>query len=183
MPRIARHLTHLPGALVHVIVRFVDGRFILDDQARNHYLRLLAPALRSSDWRLVSYALMSSHIHLGCVMGSSELRSWALPLHIRFARWINRSLAEQNPKALGHVIADRPTTKLMCQSRARFLIAYHHRNPMEAGVTTDPAASTWTSHRAYLGLAPSEGGSTLRWGSSWLGSRRRSRGGRRCTRS
>lgn len=164
MPRIARQYTHVPGALAHVIVRFVDGRFVLDDHARSHYLGLLAQALRSSDWRLISYALMSSHVHLGCLIGETELRSWALPVHIRFAQWINRRVAEDNPKSLGHVIADRPTTKVMCPSRARFLMAYHHRNPIEAGVATDPAESTWTSHRAYLGLAPCEGGLDLELG-------------------
>ena len=157
MPRRSRQSSHVPGALVHVISRFVDGRFVLDDDGRSRYLSLLARTLRSSDWRLISYALMSSHIHLGFVMGAAELRDWALPLHVRFAQWINRKASATNPKVLGHVFADRPTTKVMCRSRAPFLIAYHHRNPIAAGVTNDASASSWTSHRAYRGLARSEG--------------------------
>lgn len=169
MPRVARHLTHVPGALTHVIVRFVDGRFVLDDEARFHYLVLLERALRGSDWRLISYALMSSHVHLGCIMGAAELKSWVLSLHLRFAKWINRRSGEHNPKVLGHVIADRPHTNLICPSRARFLVAYQHRNPLEAGVVNDPAESTWTSHRAYLGLEPCRGGLDLSLGLELVG--------------
>jgi hypothetical protein len=33
-------------------------------------------------------------------------------------------------------------------------VAYHHRNPVTAGVVTRPHESTWTSHRAYLRLDP-----------------------------
>ncbi len=164
MPRHPRHLTHVPGALVHVIVRFVDGRFLLDDPARARYLALLARALRASDWRLIAYAMMSSHVHLAFLAGAAELRSWAHSVHIRFAHWINRCVAEGNPKPLGHVIADRPTTIVMCPSRARFLTTYLHRNPVEAGVVADPADSSWTSHRAYLGLERCEGGLDLALG-------------------
>ena len=164
MPRISRNSTHVPGALVHVICRFVDGRFVLDDDARDEYLRLLAQALGPTDWSLVSYALMSSHVHLGFLGGASLLRDWALPLHVRFAQRINRGLRSTNPKVLGHVFGDRPTTKVMCTSRARLLIAYHHRNPVRAGVTDDVVASRWTSHQDYAGLRAPRGGLDVRLG-------------------
>ncbi len=158
MPRVARSHSHIPGAVVHVIVRFVDGRFVIDDEARQHYLRLLAAALRSVDWRLISFAMMSSHIHLGLLMGYMALDAWAKSLHIRFAHWLNRRSRRDNPKTLGHVIADRPTTKPLAVGGARLLVSYHHRNPIEAGVVEDAACSDWTSHRAYLGLAQPRGG-------------------------
>ena len=121
-------------------------------------MRLLEHSLRRSRWRLVSYALMSSHIHLAFLSGSDDLGKWAQSLHVRFAHWINRRLRAENPKTLGHVFADRPWSRPSCLSRARFLIAYHHRNPLEAGVVERVEASTWTSQRAYLGLAPKTGG-------------------------
>jgi len=158
MPRLARSARHAPGSLVHVIIRFVDGRFVLDDPARAEYLRLLRRALRRTDWRLISYALMSSHVHLAFLSGATEMAVWAHSLHVRFAQWINRRLRAEQPRALGHVFADRPWAKPRCPSRARFLIGYQHRNPLEAGAAPSVEASTWTSHRAYLGLAPSAGG-------------------------
>lgn len=158
MPRPSRSTTHLPGVVSHVIVRFVDGRFLMDDEAREKYLALLASALTRCDWVLLSYALMSSHIHLALLMGTVELRVWAHGLHIRFAQWLNGRLRDTNPRTLGHVIADRPTSLPVCPSRTRFLVGYHHRNPIEAGVSEDAVGSTWTSHRAYLGLDAPRGG-------------------------
>lgn len=97
MPRRSRTTSHIPGGLVHVICRFVDGRFILDDLGRGQYLSLLERALRRVDWILISYALMSSHIHLGLIMGDAELRTWAHPVHLRFAQWVNRRLRRTTP--------------------------------------------------------------------------------------
>jgi hypothetical protein len=158
MPRKNRAEQVVPGTLTHVISRFVDGRFVLDDDARSRYLQLLAKAVSGSDWIPLSYALMSSHIHLALMAGRTELRSWAHSVHVRFAHWINARLKQTNPRVLGHVFADRPSTYPMCPTRAGLLISYHHRNPIEAGVVDEPSASTWTSHRAYLGLEPSAGG-------------------------
>jgi len=158
MPRGSRDLTHIPGAVVHVIIRFVDGRFLIDDEARLHYLAVLSSALRGSDWRLISFAIMSSHIHLALVMGSAALESWIKSLHIRFAQWLNRRSRRNNPKTLGHVFADRPTTLPTPRNRARLLITYHHRNPVEAGVVDDASCSDWTSHQDYLGLTAARGG-------------------------
>lgn len=151
MPRRSRESTHVEGGLVHFICRFVDYRFVLDDEARAVYLRLLGRALRGANWRLISYALMSSHVHLGLIMGTEELRSWCHSLHIRFSQWVNRRLRRSGLRALGHVFADRPTTKLVCLPRAGLFISYLHRNPVDGGVVESAEQSDWTSHRAYLG--------------------------------
>lgn len=152
MPRRSRASTHVPGALAHIICRFVDYRFLLEDEGRSVYLDLLRIQLAKSDWRLVSYALMSSHIHLGAVMGSEPLELWVRPLNQRFAIWMNKTLRSKRDRPLGPVFADRPTSKVVCPTRTRFLLAYHHRNPLQAGVVDDVGASEWTSHGAYAGL-------------------------------
>jgi hypothetical protein len=151
MPRLSRESTHVHGGLVHFICRFVDYRFVLDDEARAVYLRFLGRALRRADWRLISYALMSSHVHLGLIVGANTLRSWCHSLHVRFSAWVNRRLRHRGLRALGHVFADRPSTKLVDISRAGLLISYHHRNPIDGGLVESAEQSDWTSHRAYLG--------------------------------
>lgn len=40
----------------------------------------------------------------------------------------------------------------MCPSRAALLAAYLHNNPVRAGLAGTAADSTWTSHRAWVGL-------------------------------
>lgn len=152
MPRAPRLCSYVPGAFVHVISRFVDGRFFFDDVARTEYRRRLAIALRRSDWRLLSYAFMGSHIHIGLLHGFDLLVSWIRPLHVGMAQWINRRRRKSDPKTLGHVFADRPATLVYSIDDSAALIAYHHNNPGNAKVVTDPRESTWTSHRAYVGI-------------------------------
>ncbi|RLB56017.1 MAG: hypothetical protein DRJ42_04535 [Deltaproteobacteria bacterium] len=152
MPRNAR--TIITGTFVHLISRFVDGRFVFDDEGRSEYLFRLGRALASTDWVLISYALMSSHIHLGMIAGAIRLSEWLAPVHNSTAQWINRRSRSAAPKTLGHVFADRPDTDCYALPDAGSIIAYHHNNPVSAKVVTTAAESNWTSHRAYLGLDP-----------------------------
>jgi hypothetical protein len=52
------------------------------------------------------------------------------------------------------VFAARHTSVVCPAERAAALLAYVHNNPVRAGVVPLPEESEWTSHRAYLGLAP-----------------------------
>lgn len=158
MPRTARENHHHPGAILHVMSRFVDGRFLIDEVARRQFLRFLAVVLHETDWTLLSYAVMTTHIHLALLMGWVPFESWAHPLNTRFAIWMTSYLKLKNPEARGHIFADRPKTKPLPVERALPVVTYHHRNPDEAGVVEAPEQSTWTSHRAMLGLAPERGG-------------------------
>ncbi len=148
MPRHRRVLA--PGELVHVISRFVDRVHVLAlPGAREEYARRLAHALAESDWRAVSYALMSSHVHLGLVVGSTPFEQLMVRAHAPFAQWVNRRRS-----GLGPILADRPKSLSLDPPYAGRLIAYHHNNPVRAGVVRSASDSTWTSHRAYLGEAP-----------------------------
>ena len=158
MPRKSRTATVVPGALIHVIVRFVDGRFQMTESGRRRYLTFLGEGLAGTDWGLLSYALMSSHIHLAFLAGEAPFSAWAHRVHTRFAMWISWRRRRQEPKTLGHILGDRPSTYVLSPDRAATTIAYHHQNPREAGLVQCPSESTWTSHRAYLGLADPQAG-------------------------
>jgi hypothetical protein len=144
-----------PGGLVHIRSRFVDGRFEFDLPATRQYLRRLDSALRDCDWVLISYAVMTSHIHLGMIVGEVSLRAWLHPLHTAIAGWINARRRASEAKTLGPVFGDRPATNPVPFDGAFPLIAYHHNNPRKAGMVARALESPRTSHRQYLGL-PSE---------------------------
>ncbi len=145
----------IPGIVQHLILRFVDHEHLLvDDTRRYDYLDRLGKSLETSDWRALWYALMETHIHLALVAGKDSLASWLRPVDTGFAGYLNRSGRRNGQRKLGPVFADRPKSFNFADDRAGYLAAYIHNNPVRADVVTDPAHSTWTSHRAYLGLEP-----------------------------
>jgi REP element-mobilizing transposase RayT len=135
-------------AVHHIVSRFVNREFRLQTEAdRAEYLRRAGLALARCDWRILGYALMSSHVHLVCRAGSQPSAALVKSLHTGFALWLNRSRAR-----LGPVFAERHTTVVLDDDRTGPLLAYVHNNPVRAGIVAAAAYSTWTSHRAYLGL-------------------------------
>lgn len=150
MPRTARLWT--PGAGTHVISRFVDRRFYLvDDVDRAILLDSIERAQGRWDWTWLSYATMSSHLHYGLTAGLIDPDRFFQSAHTRFAQ---RYHARATRDTLGPVFADRPALHPTRTAALPRLVAYHHRNPVEAGVVERASQSTWTSHRAYLRLDP-----------------------------
>jgi hypothetical protein len=153
MPRVI----HKPiiGVVQHVISRFVNGYRLMDsDEIRGQYLARLGTVLAESDWRLLWYALMETHIHLALIAGASLLKSWLQPLHTGFAVWLNLCRRKRGIQSRGPVFAALPKTVNFSHEKAGYLAAYLHNNPVRAGVVQNAADSTWTSHRAYIGLDP-----------------------------
>jgi hypothetical protein len=153
MPRYRRQIA--AGSVQHVISRFVNREFRFDSSAlgtsdaRGEYLVRAARALSRVDWKPLGFALMSSHVHWAMQAGQRSSSDLFKPLHAGFAAWLNAIEGR-----LGPVFADRHRNLTFEGGTAALLLAYIHNNPVRAGVVSDPAESPWTSHRAYLGLAP-----------------------------
>ena len=142
--------------MTHVITRFVDGQYLMDEVpgAREQYLQRLAKALAHSDWRLLWYCLMGSHVHLGMLSGHESLDSWIRGLNSGFASWANRRRRAMGGRSRGPVLADRPTSIMVPDERAGYLAAYIHNNPRRANVVERALDCHWSSHRSYvLGVA------------------------------
>jgi hypothetical protein len=123
--------------------------FITTAAERQDYVKLLGIALEDSDWRLLSYAVMSNHIHLASVAGEQPLDAWIRPVHSRFADNMNRAYDR-----IGAMFVRGPKAYPAAPGSLRELVAYIHNNPVRANVCTAATGSTWTSHRAYVGAAP-----------------------------
>ena len=139
-----------PGTVYHLISRFVDREwFIKREEERRLYLRLLGRALSTSDWRCLSFAIMSNHVHLGMIAGTQALDSWVRRVHAPFADAMNRTYDR-----IGAMFVRGPKALAVAPSRVGSLIAYIHNNPVRANLVQRASESTWTSHRAYLGAHP-----------------------------
>jgi REP element-mobilizing transposase RayT/DNA-binding CsgD family transcriptional regulator len=144
--RIAR--LHIPGVVHHLMWRFVDREwFFTDDEERDRYRSLLGRSLEDTDWRCISYALMSNHIHIAAIGGEEPLAVWSRRVNSPFAQWMN-----ERHRRLGPLFADRAKSYAMSPASVGPLIAYIHDNPVRAGVVATAEDSTWTSGRAYTGL-------------------------------
>jgi putative transposase len=137
-----------PGHVYHLISRFIDHEwFITHERERSCYVSLLGSALRDTDWRCISLAVMSNHVHLGMIAGRTMLDSWIRRVHGPFADVMNKQHGR-----IGSMFVRGPKDIAVPGDRVRHLLAYIHNNPVRAGVASAAVASTWTSHRAYLGL-------------------------------
>lgn len=134
----------------HVIVRFVDRSWqLVGEQERAQYLSRLAIGLGRAGWPLIGYALMSNHIHLLVQASDEPLAAWAKPVHVGMAQWLNRRFGR-----LGPVFAGRPYCEIVAPTAVPIVLAYIHNNPVRARIVACAVDSTWTSHRAYMGLEP-----------------------------
>jgi REP-associated tyrosine transposase len=135
-----------PGGIYHIISRFVGNQwFMAGPVERRGYLLLLGLAIAETDWRLMSYALMSSHVHFAFVAGTAPLAEWLRPMHTTFAEWINERL-----ERTGSIFVKGPNVIEVQRRGVAKLINYIHCNPVRARVVTRPEESDWTSHRAYV---------------------------------
>lgn len=133
--------------LVHATVRFCGGapRFA-EDADRDLYLRHLGICVQRTDWLLLSYCLMDDCIHLGLEAGDAPIDVLVQPLHAALARrWRSDSPVFERRYELA--VADD-------EAFAGHLISFHHNAPVRAGVAATAWDSDWTSHGAYLRLAP-----------------------------
>jgi putative transposase len=147
MPRYAR--IHVTGGMFHVISRFHDRRYYLDlEGARETYLKLLGQASAAHDARIIAYCLMSSHVHLVVQLGNDSIGTLTKRVHSAFGNWVN---AKRN--GVGSVMAGRPKSVLVhTETYGMELVRYVHNNPVRAGLVDRASESSWSSHRAYLGL-------------------------------
>jgi REP element-mobilizing transposase RayT len=146
MPRVPRFIVH--GLVYHLISRFVDRDwFITNERERSYYLDLFGRAIAKSDWRCIGYGVMSNHIHHSVVAGKQTLASWLRRAHSPFADFMNKE-----HDRIGPLFVRGPRALETAPQDVARLVAYIHNNPVRANVVASAAASTWTSHRAYLGL-------------------------------
>jgi putative transposase len=140
-----------PGGIFHLISRCLDRQDLLDgDAERGRYLKLLARAQSLSDARVLSWCIMSNHVHLVVRAGDAPIGDLVRRVHTGYANWKN-----QREGRIGPVFASRYTAVLVEeQAYLLELVRYVHLNPVRAHVVADPAESRWSSHRIYAGLDP-----------------------------
>jgi putative transposase len=140
---------HIPGLVHHLIWRCVNREWLIEsDEHRDRYVWWLGRALAESDWKCIAYAVMSNHVHIAAIAGAEPLAHWSRRAHTPFAIWLNKTTGR-----LGPFFAGRAADYALGPIAATFTLAYIHNNPVRAHVVERARDSSWTSHRAYVGLS------------------------------
>lgn len=147
MPRHPR--IHVPGALVHIICRGNRRQDIFERPSQwDEFLDSLSGNCRKEGATLCSYCGMPNHLHLQIKVGE-------VPIDRIFQRTLTKFAARSNHfyGRVGHVFQGRYKS-ISCSDDVQALatLRYNHRNPVRAGLVSDPADWPWSSHAAYAGL-------------------------------
>ena len=150
MPRKRR--SDLPDGAFHVIAHAVATEpLFVDEVDRRLYLGLLQQTVERYRWKLLTFVLMDTHVHLLVVATTCDLSGGLWWLHWNYATHFHR----RHPPRRGHVFERRPRTLPIDSEGYLFaVIRYIANNPVKAGVGSDANAFPWGAHRAILGISP-----------------------------
>ncbi len=171
MPRIARNV--FPGIPHHITQRGNRREDVFfNDQDRLFYLQWLSEYSQKFAVDIMSYCLMTNHVHLVLRPATEEgLERVLKPLHMRYAQRINRAKGWK-----GHLWQGRFFSSPLDEAYTWSAIRYVERNPLRAGMVERAEDYLWSSAAARCGcintpfLSPleQEGPVSSKEWSSWL---------------
>lgn len=147
MPRTNR--SSLPDGAFHVIAHAVASEpLFCDDVDRKTFLGLLQITTERCRWRVVSFVLLDTHVHLLVIAMTRELSAGLWWLHWQYAEHFHA----RHPPRRGHVFESRPKTKpILDEAYFVTVLRYIAMNPVRAHVCSRPEGYRWSAHRAILG--------------------------------
>jgi putative transposase len=147
MARFARAVA--VGVAHHITQRGVDHqRVFFTDSDRHTYLDCLQVYSKQARVRLLSYCLMTNHIHLVAI--PDEPASLAIALRRtngRYALYLNARRGRT-----GHLWQNRFYSCALDQRHLWVALRYAERNPVRARLVQRPEHYQWSSAAAHLGI-------------------------------
>jgi len=149
MPR--RPRTELAGGFHHVVGKSPSGRDLFhDDHDRARYLRLIAREVRKRRWSVLTFCLMTNHVHVLLCTPAADLGAGFKTIHEDHARALN-----DRHGMCGHVFGSRFYSRLVRNDRHLVgCLRYIAQNPVRHGACRTPRDWPWSAHRALAGLEP-----------------------------
>jgi putative transposase len=140
---------HYPGAVYHVILRGNAGQDIFfSKKDRCQFYHLLQEGIEKYSHRILTFCLMTNHVHLVIQVGETPLSRIMQNVSFRYTRYINA-----RKKRIGHLFQGRYKAILVdADNYLLELVRYIHNNPVRARITETIDQYAWSSHRIYLGL-------------------------------
>ena len=121
-----------------------------DDRDRTAFLGILDDLHRDDGIDIHAYCLMGNHFHLVAHCPDGNLSTAMHHLGSRYAQRFNKHHEIDGPVFRGRFRSMPITTDEYLTESVRYV----HRNPLELAPADGLAEYRWSSHAAYLGLAP-----------------------------
>lgn len=136
-----------PGAVYHIICRGNNRQAIFrDDADRKRYLEKLSFYCQEKNVELLSYCLLSNHVHLLVETPEGNLSKMMQAFQTSYTVYFNKRHGRT-----GHVFEQR--YKAMVVDKNNYLLQvsrYIHLNPVSARIVERPQDFRWSSYTAYL---------------------------------
>lgn len=145
----ARRPRRLAAGIYHLTAHGSDNRYLfLGADDREDFLTRLNETCERFELALLSYVLMGSHYHGLLRIPDARLSEALQRLHTQYSLYVNRRHGRSS-----HLFRAHPGTREIGSDR-QLLAAYRYlaRNPVEAGLVSDPLDWPWSSARAHAGL-------------------------------
>ncbi len=142
LPRI-----HIPNTIHHVMIRGNNRQKIFfNEECFLFFLKIIEESAEKYDHKILSYCLMTNHVHLIVHIHQDSLSIVMKNINFRYARWFNHQYSR-----IGHLFQGR--YRSIAVDDEKYLINlchYIHFNPCKAGMTAQPDYYEWSSHQHYL---------------------------------
>ena len=145
MPRRLR--IEYDDAIYHVMARGNARQDIVhDDDDRRRILADLERVVTKSSWTVLSFVLMSNHLHLLLRTPRPNLGRGMQSFLSRYAAW-----AARHRRRPGHLFQGRYKAEMIEDETYYWAVSrYIHLNPVRAGLVTKPEDWSWSSYPGYL---------------------------------
>lgn len=146
MSRNARNCLNSP--FFHVMVQGVNREYIFNSNAEKFiYLKILKEAISKFNVNIISYCIMSNHVHLLVnVDDVSELSAFMHKINTVYALIYNNK-----NNRVGHLFRDRFKSQQIIDLRQLFCcINYIHNNPVKASMCKKQEDYQFSSYKEYL---------------------------------
>ena len=146
MPRVARIV--IPGLEHHVTQRGNNRQdiFFVDDD-RRVYLALLKENCAKHGLILISYCLMSNHVHFAGIPQRADSLAKAIGrTNYQYSQYVNRMHGRS-----GHLWQNRFHSCVLDQPHLASTLLYVERNPVRAKIVRHACDYKWSSAAAHVG--------------------------------
>ena len=137
----------LPGYAYHVTQRGSNKQPVFRTTADRHvYLNLMEELIPEAGIRLLSYCLMTNHVHFVVVPDRGDsLSVWMRRVNGRYAQYFNAKL-----NRTGHLWQARFYSCILSPRHLSVALRYVEQNPVRAYLVQNPQDYRWSSAKAHL---------------------------------